>query len=139
MKKFMKKIREDEKVSIFGIVDNKNIEIKDKKICDIVKYFYKILEKENIDIDKVKTIKTTKLIIQNKNINLDTPFSIFGYARRKGKADETNKRYYFNIEYMKVNRLLLELIILNKSYLKQYNVTDKDFDIIIDYFYLEKK
>ena len=77
MKKFMKKIREDEKVSIFGIVDNKNIEIKDKKICDIVKYFYKILEKENIDIDKVKTIKTTKLIVQNKNINLDTPIVSF--------------------------------------------------------------
>ena len=30
MKKFMKKIREDEKVSIFGIVDNKNIEIMEK-------------------------------------------------------------------------------------------------------------
>ena len=78
-------------------------------------------------------------MIQNKNINRNTLISIFGYARRKGKADETNKRYYFNIEYMKVNRLLLELIILNKSYLKQYNVTDKYFDIIIDYFYLEKK
>ena len=134
MKKVMKKIKEDEKVSILGIVDNKNIQIKEKKICDIAKCLYKVLEKENIDIDNIKTIKTTKLKIHNKNINLDTTFSIFGYARRKGEADEINMRHYFDIQFIKVSNLLLELINLNKNYFKQYNVTDENFDIIIDFF-----
>ena len=139
MKKFMERIKKDEKICIGGTVDNKNIRIKDKRICDIIKYFYKALEKENIDIDKVKTIKTTKLMIQNKNINRNTLISIFGYARRKGKADKTNMRHYFNIQFMKVSSLLLELQSLNENYLRLYGVTNKDFDIIIDYFYIEKK
>ncbi len=139
MKKFMKRIEENEKISIWGIVDNKNIQIENKKICDIVKCFYQILDKENIDINKAKVINTTKLMIQNEEINPDTTFLIYGYARRKGKADETSMRYYFNIEFMKVSNLLLELKILNKHYLKHYNATNKEFDIIVEYFYIEKE
>lgn len=136
MKKFMKKIEVNEKISVWGMIDNKNIQIKNQKLCNILKGFNQILQREKIDINKAKVINTTKLMIQDKEVDLDKIFSMYAYIRRKGKADKTSMRYYFNIEFMKVSDLLLEIQSLSKNFLK-YNELDKKFDLILEYFYIE--
>lgn len=139
MKKFMKKVKENEKISILGTIDSKKIEIKNKSFCKIVECFYSELNKEHIDINKIKTSTVTNITIQGERIDINKSFALYGYARRKGNADENSMRYYFSLEFSKIENLFFELTTLKNEYLNYNNVNDKDFKIIVEDFYIEKE
>lgn len=128
------------KMSLYGDIKLKNkrgtriIEIKDKTICSIVESFYETLVKKNINLSDIKQIKLTKIVLDNKEIEYDNKnFWIAGYAKKRN-ADEKSMRNYFNIEFIKLDRILEEFKIFYEKHLKYFFKSIEEIQIIVEGF-----
>lgn len=127
----MLKINIDDKISIYGKIDNIDLNIENKKVSEVVKNFYELVLKNNIDISKIKQMRIDKIVVNNKKINKENFFYLRGYAKKKD-ADEKSMRYYFNIRNIRLKYIYRELKMLYTDYLYYYENNTNNLDIIVE-------
>ena len=127
----MLKINIDDKISIYGKIDNIDLNIENKKVSEVVKNFYELVLKNNIDISKIKQMRIDKIVVNNQKINKENFFYLCGYAKKKG-ADEKSMRYYFNIRNIRLKYIYRELKMLYTDYLYYYENNTNNLDIIVE-------
>lgn len=127
----MLKINIDDKINIYGKIDNIDLNIENKKVSEVVKNFYELLLKNNIDISKIKHMRIDKIVVNNKKINKENFFYLRGYAKKKD-ADEKSMRYYFNIRNIRLKYIYRELKMLYTDYLYYYENNTNNLDIIVE-------
>lgn len=135
----MQKINISDKISIYGKIDNFDLNIENIKVFEIVKNFYELLIKNNIDISKIKQMKIDKIVINNQKTNKENFFYLRGYAKKKD-ADEKSMRYYFNIRNIRLKYIYRELKMLYTDYLYYFENNTNNLDLIVEnLLYYNKK
>jgi len=135
----MQKINISDKISIYGKIDNFDLNIENVKVFEIVKNFYELLIKNNIDISKIKQMKIDKIVINNQKTNKENFFYLRGYAKKKD-ADEKSMRYYFNIRNIRLKYIYRELKMLYTDYLYYFENNTNNLDLIVEnLLYYNKK
>lgn len=127
----MLKININEKISIYGKIDNINLNIENIKVSEVVKNFYELVLKNNIDISKIKQMSIDKIVVNNQKISKEKFFYLCGYAKKKD-ADEKSMRYYFNIRNIRLKYFYRELKMLYTDYLYYYENDTNNLDIIVE-------
>ena len=144
MKKYMKIIKDNELISATGVIEGNQIEVKDKKFNDFVSSFYNEVKIEKFNMDDIKKFKTLDFSFKKENKEAihsqkEKLFSIYGYARRKDDNKyKNNMRYYFSIELMPIQNLFFEMALFYFECIKKNNITMKDYNIVVEQFYVER-
>ena len=133
----MQEINIIDKISIYGKIDNIDFTIKNKKVGEVIKYFYDLLKEKNINIHQVKKMEVSKVIFDN-NIDKDNFFYLRGYANKKD-ADENSMRYYFNIRNFRFKNIYRELKLLYTEYLCYFEKNTDNLNIIIETLLCDNK
>ena len=144
----MEVLIKNDKVSIYGNlnvkdsrknnVENILISLENKYVGKIGDYLYDFLYKEyekyNFDWGYVtKTIRTTKIVVNNKIINCKSYFRLYGYVKTKtGIPQEDGKRYRFRTEYISVKNLLSTLENIYDDYICDFDTIKSGLKFVIE-------
>ena len=136
----MQCVKENEKISIYGILNIKdykketdtNIEIlaENKKVKKIGEYLYNVLFKNyeifNYEWDNVKKeVKTTQVVINNKEIDKNCKFKFYGYVEDlSGIPLDNGKKYEFCTNEIFFDELIETMESIFEDYIVDFD-TDK--------------
>ena len=143
----MQCLKENEKISIYGKLNIKdykkgtdtNIEIsaKNKRVKSVGEYLYNLLFKKyavfNYEWDKVKkNVKTTKVVVNNKEIGKNCKFRLYGYVEdRGGIPGENGKQYKFSTNSIFFDELIETMENIFEEYIVDFDTDETGLKFII--------
>ena len=143
----MQCLKENEKISIYGNLSieeykkdtSTNIKIlaENKSVKKIGAYLYNFLLKKyaifNYEWDNVKTeIKTTKVIVNNKEIEKNCKFKFYGYVEDKGGIPwENGKKYKFHTHEIFFDDLITTIKTIFEDYIVDFDTDETGLKFII--------
>lgn len=133
----MQKVKnlKDKEISINGKINNIDVDIKNKKINEVIQYLYNLFIKDSSKKIKLDNIDVT-FMLKEDVLKGKKKFSLFGYAKKSGDNSNESQRQYFNIQHVKSEKIFVELEILYNSYLCDFYENKEDFEIIVEGFYI---
>ena len=143
----MKCLKENEKISIYGNLNIKdlkkrtttNIEIsaENKDVKNIGEYLYNILFKKysifNYEWNNVKKeVKTTKVIVNNKEIEKNCKFKYYGYVKDlSGIPGENGKKYKFFADEITFDNLIESIESMFEDYIVNFDTDNTGLKFVI--------
>ena len=143
----MKCLKENEKISIYGNLNIKdlkkrtttNIEIsaENKDVKNIGEYLYNILFKKysifNYEWNNVKKeVKTTKVIVNNKEIEKNCKFKYYGYVvDLSGIPGENGKKYKFFADEITFDNLIESIESMFEDYIVNFDTDNTGLKFVI--------
>lgn len=143
----MQCLKENEKISIYGILNikdykkgtNTDIEISatNKSVKKVGEYLYNILFKKyaifNYEWDNVKKkVKTTKVVVNDKEIEKNRKFKFYGYVEDcRGISWENGKKYEFYTNLIFFDELIETMESMFEDYIVDFDTDETGLKFII--------
>ena len=143
----MQCLKENEKISIYGNLNikdykketNTNIKIsaENKSVKEIGQYLYNTLFKKyeifNYDWNNVeKEIKTTKVVVNNKEIEKSCKFKVYGYVEDcAGIPYENGKKYKYCTDLIFFDELIEKIESIFEEYIVDFDTDETGLKFII--------
>ena len=143
----MQCLKENEKISIYGILNikdykkgtNTDIEISatNKSVKKVGEYLYNILFKKyaifNYEWDNVKKeVKTTKVVVNDKEIEKNRKFKFYGYVEDwRGIPCDDGKQYEFGTDVICFDELIETMEKVYEDYIVDFDTDETGLKFII--------
>ena len=143
----MQCLKENEKISIYGNLSikdykkatNTNIEISaaNKSVKEVGEYLYNLLFKKyaifNYEWDNVKKeVKTTKVVVNDKEIEKNCKFKFYGYVEDwRGIPWENGKKYEFYTNLIFFEELIETMESMFENYIVDFDTDETGLKFII--------